>query len=465
MTLKQWTGLAGSFDDPSRWSPVGVPTSGDQVVIPRSGPVTVQGVLPTPLTITVLTRLFDGRGGSMVLQDATVSPGTIIDVITEADTYDFSLPSALSFSGAVLNQGVIDYVGYTETVALPAGTTLTNTGTINIVGASTQFTATPGGSPIVNDGLIRITNYAVASLGPFTQKAIIGPSLTGSGTTDVSLDANLELGGAIGPGQTLAFVGGSNADATVQIDSATLFAGTITGFVTGDTLILPNFGNATATYQSTGPSSGTLQLTPAGSPAPTASLNVQGLYTLSTFQLTTSGSSLTLTTAVTDPASGATTPPTTSGLFRFFNQTDGTHFYTASIAERDSLLTSNQDLVEEPNGFGTVTTATSATSPVYRFFDQVHGTHFYTASASERDQVEATRPDLTYEPTSSFQEYTAQNASDTPVYRLFSTTDGTHFYTAYAAELSALTTPGTPTYRPDLIPEGISFYAPSGTFT
>ncbi|MGI4795761.1 MAG: hypothetical protein ACRYG8_17155, partial [Janthinobacterium lividum] len=39
-------------------------------------------------------------------------------------------------------------------------------------------------------------------------------------------------------------------------------------------------------------------------------------------------------------------------------------------------------------------TAQAGDSPVYRFFDSNFGTHFYTASNTERANIVATRPDL-----------------------------------------------------------------------
>ena len=127
------------------------------------------------------------------------------------------------------------------------------------------------------------------------------------------------------------------------------------------------------------------------------------------------------------------------------------------MAERDNVLTGRPDLVQESNGFGTELAQSSATAAVYRFFDTTHGTHFFTASASERDQVVATRPDLIFEPSSTFLEDTVQSAGDVPVYRFFSAADGTHFYTASSTEAAGLN-------PSKFIAEGISFYAPNGSY-
>lgn len=77
---------------------------------------------------------------------------------------------------------------------------------------------------------------------------------------------------------------------------------------------------------------------------------------------------------------------------------------------------------------------------------------FLTASATERDSLIATRADLSYEPSGSFYEHTQQQAGDTAVYRFFSSTDGTHFYTDNPSERAAILQT-----RPDLIAEGVGF--------
>lgn len=167
-------------------------------------------------------------------------------------------------------------------------------------------------------------------------------------------------------------------------------------------------------------------------------------------------------------APGASTPITsdnTSAVYRFFDKTDGTHFFTASASERDNIISSRQDMVEETNGFGAVSASTPNAVAVYRFFDTVHGTHFFTSSASERDTVQATRSDLTYEPSATFYELSSNAGSDVAVYRLFDSKLGTHFYTGDPQEYAGITTPGSASYRADLKPEGVSFYAPAGSYT
>ena len=151
--------------------------------------------------------------------------------------------------------------------------------------------------------------------------------------------------------------------------------------------------------------------------------------------------------------------PETIGIYRFFSKTDGTHFLTASTSEEKQILATRHDLVFEGIGLDAVNPANLANdpnaTPVYRFFDKIHGTHFFTASQSEEQSVLATRPDLTFEGLG-FYEHSSQQSGDEPVYRFFDTHYGTHFYTGSLSEDQQILAT-----RPDLKPEGIAFYAPT----
>ena len=75
------------------------------------------------------------------------------------------------------------------------------------------------------------------------------------------------------------------------------------------------------------------------------------------------------------------------------------------------------------------------------------------------------KPDLVFEASSSFLEHSTQQVGDVAVYRFFDQTYGTHFYTGSQSEFAAITTKGTPSYRADLVSEGVGFYAPAGTYS
>jgi hypothetical protein len=81
--------------------------------------------------------------------------------------------------------------------------------------------------------------------------------------------------------------------------------------------------------------------------------------------------------------------PTPDGLYRFFDKSYGTHFFTGSASEKATVLATRRDLVYEGVSLRTIDPAAhdANAAPVYRFFDSVFGTHFLTASTSERDSV------------------------------------------------------------------------------
>ena len=156
--------------------------------------------------------------------------------------------------------------------------------------------------------------------------------------------------------------------------------------------------------------------------------------------------------------SAATTAGDEVSIYRFFDTTDGTHFFTASATEAASISATRTDLTYEGIGLNGYNTASASPSSeaVFRFFDTTDGTHFYTASTSERDALLATRSsDMTFEGTAFYEDAT-QRAGDTAVYRFFDSTHGTHLFTDSASEKASILAT-----RPDLVSEGIAFYAPS----
>lgn len=96
-----------------------------------------------------------------------------------------------------------------------------------------------------------------------------------------------------------------------------------------------------------------------------------------------------------DPAH---TTPNTVDVYRFFDTINGTHFMTSSLSERDIVLDSRPDLIfEKSSTMVEHATAQTGDSAVYRFFDSTNGAHFYTANADERAAILSTRPDMTLE--------------------------------------------------------------------
>ena len=145
-------------------------------------------------------------------------------------------------------------------------------------------------------------------------------------------------------------------------------------------------------------------------------------------------------------------------IYRFFDNQDGTHFFTASASEASTILATRSDLSLEGVGLhGYASADASPTSEaVFRFFNVADGTHFYTASANERDALVASPSSgMTFEGTA-FYEDAAPQAGDAAVYRFFDSNHGTHLFTASESERASIVAT-----RPDLVSEGIAFYAPT----
>ena len=92
--------------------------------------------------------------------------------------------------------------------------------------------------------------------------------------------------------------------------------------------------------------------------------------------------------------------PGTVGVTRFYNVQTGTHFYTISPEEVAYVLANYpQFILEGVVYFVPPVASTDGRSDLFRFFNIQSGTHFFTASVLERDHVLATYPQFIYEGT------------------------------------------------------------------
>lgn len=122
-------------------------------------------------------------------------------------------------------------------------------------------------------------------------------------------------------------------------------------------------------------------------------------------------------------------------VFRFYNETTQTHFYTNSTAERDDVLSRLPQFRFEGNAFDTVNSNDSDAIDVYRFFNERTQTHFYTASAAERDEVLRTLPQFRFEGVGYKASATDGGGEFDALYRFYNTDTGTHFYTTNEEEM------------------------------
>ena len=152
----------------------------------------------------------------------------------------------------------------------------------------------------------------------------------------------------------------------------------------------------------------------------------------------------------TGPTGGATVDA--GDIFRFYDTRTGTHFFTASAQERDTILATLPNYRFEGNSFDQVDDARGEIE-VFRFFNTSNGTHFYTASAAERDNFIATLSNYNYE--GAVYKASLDNANNTldALHRFYDTRSGTHFYTSDEAEVAQIL--GT---LPNYQHEGIAYY-------
>jgi hypothetical protein len=134
-------------------------------------------------------------------------------------------------------------------------------------------------------------------------------------------------------------------------------------------------------------------------------------------------------------------------VYRFYNATNGSHFYTTSAAERDIVI-SRWSSVYALEGVGFTVNAGNPNNnaPLYRFYNVRNGSHFYTASAEERDIVIATWPTVYAYEGPTYSVCATNKAGSTPVYRFYNVMNGSHFYTSSDQERDAVIAQWSATY-------------------
>lgn len=454
MATRVWQGATGKFSSSADWSPIGVPTSGDVATINYGTVSAAANDLVSDLTIQLLAG---GLSPTLIVSSAMIQATDQV-VISSGPGSNANL----NVIGVVNNAGVIslggsnkfgtDVIGLLDSSSGP--TTLTNTGIIGFTGSFASINNLGSNSnTLVNNGII--STYSPQSL---TWEASVNVAITGSGIIRVSPSYVFRSSSTLS-GQTIYMENANGRGGTVEFDNGGIQnTATIYNFSRSNQILL-----TTQSYDDTRitTANGVTTINLDSNDVVVGQVTLNGTYSPSQLTITSSfqGTRLmtSISTTVADTAS-------TTGVYRFFDTYTGTHFFTADLGERDSVLANNNNLIEETNGFGAVVSSDPNSKPVFRFYDNVRGTHFFTASVSERDSVIASRSDLLYEPNSTFYENTVALPGTLPVYRFFDRNLGTHFYTGDQNEFNGLTTQSSATYRADFTFEGISFYAPLGSY-
>jgi uncharacterized repeat protein (TIGR02543 family) len=150
-----------------------------------------------------------------------------------------------------------------------------------------------------------------------------------------------------------------------------------------------------------------------------------------------------------------TVTPVLMPVWRFYNMRTGTHFYTASVAEKNNVVAALSSIYRLEGVAYYVNTANPANNtPLYRFYNVKTGVHFYTASETEKDNVLRTLSSTYRLEGVAYYVCATPVAGATSVYRFLNFKKGVHFYTASAAERDTVVRTLWSTYRL----EGVGFY-------
>ena len=142
-----------------------------------------------------------------------------------------------------------------------------------------------------------------------------------------------------------------------------------------------------------------------------------------------------------------------AGIYRFFNSSTGSHFYSGTKSEIDNILTNLPQFRFEGVSFDKNLSQDENSLEIYRFFNTATGTHFYTGSVEERDNVLANLDSFNYEATA-YHAYSTKVEGTTELYRFYNTQTGTHFYTANVAEMQNVNATLSGVYNY----EGVAYY-------
>jgi parallel beta-helix repeat protein len=132
------------------------------------------------------------------------------------------------------------------------------------------------------------------------------------------------------------------------------------------------------------------------------------------------------------------TPIAKQHVYRFWSDSKRGHFYTINKAERDQVASSYspQEWRYESVAYDAFDTQIAGTIPLYRFYSDAFQGHFFTASAAEKDSVIANYPDNVwlYEGIAYYVYPLDTALASRAVWRFWSPDNRHHFYTASQAE-------------------------------
>lgn len=140
-------------------------------------------------------------------------------------------------------------------------------------------------------------------------------------------------------------------------------------------------------------------------------------------------------------------------IYRFINTRTASHFYTASLEERNNVIASLPWLQYEGIAFYASTKPARGLSPVHRFYNTQTGVHLYSISESEKTNIEKNIPSFKYEGIAYYaSQITA--AGTTGLRRFFVRDRGFHFYSSSPEETARIRAT-----LPNYVDEGPAYFA------
>ena len=265
--------------------------------------------------LSVLLAATAGGSPTLQLQDSTIAPdATVLGLATGGGIATLAVAGRLSTMGTVTlgnaatANGVGGYAINLGNGANGQAGLFYNGGTINLVGASPLIAAVGAlRAGVQNDGLVEIWNPSGGA-----QNVLLRAPLSGTGQIVLEKSAALELAAAVAAGQRIKFHSAAGGNATLTLDKAGAFGGTIQGFVTTDKVMLPGASVTDFAYAATGAHAGALTLSDHGTQV--ATLAFEGDYAKSDFTVSAAGDSTAITVATAQPAARFAITDTTLGL-------------------------------------------------------------------------------------------------------------------------------------------------------
>ncbi|HMO86104.1 MAG TPA: hypothetical protein PKC18_14410, partial [Lacipirellulaceae bacterium] len=142
-------------------------------------------------------------------------------------------------------------------------------------------------------------------------------------------------------------------------------------------------------------------------------------------------------------------------VYRFWSPLYQSHFFTRSLSERNLIISNWPDVWWfEGSAWYSYTSQVPGSLPVFRFWSSTRGTHFYTINQAERDFIIANWGSVWRYEGIAWYAFPHQEMDTVPVYRFWSPVSQAHFYTRSTGERDHIiaTWPQQWTY------EGIAFY-------